>query len=290
MSTEGSVFKRKDGRWCAKYRNAEGRWTYLYRKTKTEAKQALREVLKDRDEGIVPANKMTIGMLVEQWLDATSHDVSNRTYINRECLVRNHIKAHPIGSKKIMRITPDDIRRYFKDRLDFGLFPTSVKRTHDILNKAFKLAVSSGYIRRNPLNQVKPPRARAREVEVLTPAQVKHLLETVKGDRFELAIVLGATSALRVGEILSLRHESIDINKGTLTVKHTLWRGKLYLPKTDKSHRTIKLPKIALESIARHRERYGSEGFLFTTRNGNPVSTSYLHTQWKEALRRAGLD
>ena len=41
--SEGSVFQRKDGKFCAKYKGADGAWKYLYRRTKTEAKKALRE-------------------------------------------------------------------------------------------------------------------------------------------------------------------------------------------------------------------------------------------------------
>ena len=52
--SEGSVFKRKVGKYCAKYKGAGGTWKYLYRRTKTEAKQALRQALKDRDEGKTP--------------------------------------------------------------------------------------------------------------------------------------------------------------------------------------------------------------------------------------------
>ncbi len=55
MATEGSVYQRNgDGRWVAQHHDAKGRVRYLYRKSKSEAKQALREALKDRDEGIVP--------------------------------------------------------------------------------------------------------------------------------------------------------------------------------------------------------------------------------------------
>ncbi len=52
--SEGTVFQRSDGRWCAKYKDARGRWRYLYRKSKGEARKALRAALKDRDEGITP--------------------------------------------------------------------------------------------------------------------------------------------------------------------------------------------------------------------------------------------
>jgi hypothetical protein len=50
MATEGSVYQRKDGRWVAQYRDAKDKVRYVYRKTKAEAKKALREALQDRDE------------------------------------------------------------------------------------------------------------------------------------------------------------------------------------------------------------------------------------------------
>src|SRR5215210_3039647 len=97
--SEGSVFQRKDGRWCAKYDDASGKTRYLYRKTKVKAKQALRQALKDRDEGIVPTRKITVGALLDQWLNDIKDDVSLRTWLNRESIVRTHLKP-TLGSKK----------------------------------------------------------------------------------------------------------------------------------------------------------------------------------------------
>ncbi len=61
MMGEGSVFERGDGRWCAKYRDAHGRW----RKTKGEVRKALRQALKDRDEGISTDGTATVGTLLD---------------------------------------------------------------------------------------------------------------------------------------------------------------------------------------------------------------------------------
>ena len=58
--SEGSVFQRKDGKWCGKWKDASGKWRYLYRKTKAEAKQELCEALRDRDDNMIPAEKMTL--------------------------------------------------------------------------------------------------------------------------------------------------------------------------------------------------------------------------------------
>ncbi len=44
MATEGSVYQRKDQRWCGQYRDARGKVRYLYRKSKAEAKQALHSI------------------------------------------------------------------------------------------------------------------------------------------------------------------------------------------------------------------------------------------------------
>jgi len=44
MTAEGSVYQRQsDARWVAQYRDARKKAQYLYRKTKNEAKKALRE-------------------------------------------------------------------------------------------------------------------------------------------------------------------------------------------------------------------------------------------------------
>jgi hypothetical protein len=86
--SEGLVYQRKDGRYVAKWQDLTGKWCYLYRKTRTEAKQALRQALKDRDEGIVPASKMTLNDLLASCLKDMQGTVSRKTLENRQCAGR----------------------------------------------------------------------------------------------------------------------------------------------------------------------------------------------------------
>jgi integrase len=79
MTAEGSFYQRKDGRWVAQYKGLKGKTRYLYRKTKTEAKKALRQALKDRDDGYVPADKLTAGLYLDEWMDERRQTVSSRT-------------------------------------------------------------------------------------------------------------------------------------------------------------------------------------------------------------------
>ena len=203
MSTEGSVFKRGDGKWCAKFKDASGRWKYIYRRTKGEAKAALREALKDRDDGITTTDH-TVNAAVEAWLDEIQSTVSQRTWVNRNGLYTNHIKNHSIGTTKLVKITPDDVRNFYKDKAK-TLAPSTVKFLHHILNRAFRDAVRSKQLRSNPVAESPAPKVPRRDIEVLTHSQVKRLLYTVSGDRLECVVGHGGCCALRGGVALSLR-------------------------------------------------------------------------------------
>ena len=164
-------------------------------------------------------------------------------------------------------------------------------------SQALDEAVGS-YIRTNPAREVKRLAQPRQETEVLSPDQVKRLLGCCRGDRFEAVFVLGATCGLRIGEALGVRWSDIDFEKGTLAVGRSIWRGRTLPTKTDSSRRTIKLPRIALEALHRHRERAeerlrdGSEdsGWVFPTAKGNShYAANFYKRNWKPMLKRAGL-
>jgi transposase-like protein len=85
--SEGSTYRRKDGRWVAKWKDANGKWCYLYRKTKADAKKTLRQALKDRDDHIVLVGKLTLNNLLDSWLEDMDGTVSRRTSENRQCAI-----------------------------------------------------------------------------------------------------------------------------------------------------------------------------------------------------------
>ncbi len=198
MPTEGSVYQRKDGRWVAQFTDATGKARYIYRKTKNEAKQALQEALKDRDDGIAPPSKMMVAAMLDEWLEDIRDTVSYRTWINQEWIVRRHLKPH-IGATKLARLDAKTVRSLYRDKLAEGLCGGTVKRIHTTLNQAMREAVRLKYIRSNPLDDVRPPKEHRTESDVLTPEQVLHLLELVHGDRFECIYTLMALCGLRIG-------------------------------------------------------------------------------------------
>jgi integrase len=290
MTAEGSVYRRKDGRWVAQYKDAKGKVRYVYRKTKGEAKKALREALLDRDEGYVPADTLTVRLYVEGWMEDRRDTVSARTWRVQESMLRNRVTPH-IGDTRLSKLTPADVRAMYRRLFSDGLTPSTVGRIHAILKQAMRDAVRDRIIRSNPLEDVKAPKQERTEKNVLTPDELRRLLETVRGGRFEGVFYLCSLVGLRIGEALALRYEDVDLERGTIRVERTLHEGECSAPKTSSSRRTLALPQKALDSLVRHCEgRNNSTGYLFAMASGKPVDVSnFYRWSWRPALRKAGL-
>ena len=77
---------------------------------------------------------------------------------------------------------------------------------------------------------------------------MEKMFEILKGTRLELPVLVAAFYGLRRGEVLGLKWDAIDFNRGTLTVKRTVTEtlidGKnevieLDSAKTKSNHRQI---------------------------------------------------
>jgi integrase len=181
-----------------------------------------------------------------------------------------------------------------------------VQYVHVTLHKALKQTVNDGLVPRNVTEAVKPPQLYREEIKPLTSEQAKVLLKTVRGDRLEALYVLAIAAGLRQGELLGLRWEDLDLERGTLQVRRTLTGAKngnptFGNPKTAKGKRSAKLTEKALDALKRHRDiqleemrrlagLWQEHGLVFTTQMGTPINRHNLVTRsFKPFLDGAGL-
>src|SRR5215213_4441759 len=78
---------------------------------------------------------MTVGVLLDEWLEEIRENVSHRTWLNREGFVRLHIKPN-IGTTKLAKLSTDDVRRLFKRKSGEGMASSSVNKIHVTLDQA----------------------------------------------------------------------------------------------------------------------------------------------------------
>jgi integrase len=177
-----------------------------------------------------PLNFHTCGQWLTQWLKNTKATVDERTYDNYESVLDDfrgflgeHHTAGPLAA-----ITPEDVTA-FRDKLATrGVAPsTANKNVRKILSLPFEAARRLGYLTLNPcaaVKKLKETTAKSkRERQAFTAEQIEALLDVARSDKWkdkgwDGAILCGMTSALRLGDIVGMTWEQVDLDKATVTV------------------------------------------------------------------------
>jgi integrase len=144
----------------------------------------------------------------------------------------------------------------------------------------FEEAIDEEFIQKNPARKlIVPKELRPVDKTTLTWDQLRLLLASV-ALRDRILLTLDKTETFRPSELFALRWSSFDMDRKTLTVRQTAYRGKLRdYGKTKKSLRTVHVPEGLANDLWLWRQECpdpGSEAFIFpnsrkrngATRNG----------------------
>ena len=139
-------------------------------------------------------------------------------------------------------------------------------------------AVREGHLERSPLEKIRRIRVERKELATLTAAEVARLIatqspSTFSGRRNRAIVALLYDTGIRVGELVGLRRDDLDLEDHTLRV-----RGKA------KRDRRVPLSADLVLVLARYVCEARSSAQLFTTSTGRPLRPTAVN-QW---LRRAG--
>ncbi len=302
---EGSIYRRRDGRWAASVSLPGGKRKTFYGRTRQEVQRKLHDALRARDQGLPqPPGRLSIGRFLGEWLEAARPSLRPRTWERYEEVVRLHI-APALGRLPLAHLAPSHLQRLYAQKLEEGLSPTTVARVHAVLHRALGQAERWGLVPRNVASLVTPPRAARQEMKALSPEEARRFLEAARGERLYALYVLAITTGMRLGELLALRWRDVDLERGTLRVTATLQKtrdGYLFAePKTERSRRQVVLSPAALEALRQHRLRQLEErlrlgdawedhDLVFPNEVGRPLDrTNLTHRSFERVLRRAGL-
>lgn len=306
---EGSIHQRKDGTWAGYVTvsspGEKQRRRWVYGKKRADVARKVTDLLKRQDQGlpIQTTERLTVAKLLDRWLEATKPAVRHSTYSVYEVQVRRHLSPG-LGRLQLAKLSPADVSGFLQDRLDAGLSPRSVQLMHRVLHMALGLAVRWELVARNVAALVDPPRVPRPELHTFSVEQATRFLESVRHDRLYGLYVLTLSCGLRRGEVLALRWDDLDLDRGTLAVRHTLAKApggwQLAEPKTAGSRRVVKLARVAVEALRDHRiiqlreqhvagSRWVEHRLVFPTTIGTPMDGDNLLKQFQSHLRRAEL-
>lgn len=265
---KGSVRKRGE-KWSyyftykqdGKYKKKEkGGFT-----TKREAEAALREALHlyDKDNIVKQFNSYTLYDYIIYWLDNEGSKILKpRSLELYRTVTEQHIKKE-IGYLKLTDINHVILYKFLTQKQEH-YSSSYIGTIKNILNNIFNAAIRDGIIHFNPMNAIKLNSKgynteRAQDKRALTKNEINILLNTAKGTRYYLPILISLQMGLRRSEVLGLTWDNIDFKNKTLTVNKILTDSKaeglkLSSPKTESSVRTIKMTKDVIETLKAYKE------------------------------------
>ena len=293
--------KRADGRWEARYHDANGKRRTLYGKTRREVAGKLSEALSRDDEPTTTQTQdATLAAFLEEYEGVARDTMKRRSFETMQSVNRVHLLP-TLGSTNLRDLDREQVQRMYSRKRNDGYSAARIRRIHAVLSAALNVAVRWRLIERNVCKEVSPPRVPPPEIRPLSLDEAKRLLEAVRDDRYEALFVLGLTSGARWGELNGLYWSDLDLDRKAMRIQRSLIKGRggytFDAPKTSTSRRSVALTRRAVEALDRHKGRQQSEGrkvsgneLVFTNTVGNPVNHShFMRKHFKKALERADL-
>lgn len=226
---------------------------------KSHAEARKREILQEVDKGQwVDESALTVDEFLTQWLEVVAGRNQAKTHERYASLVANHV-VPVIGQVPLCKVTPDHVRQIQRRISERGLSKQTALHVHRVLHTAFAFAVREEQIlRENVVSRVPAPNPGERMLVPMNRDRIRLLMETANRTRLGPVVTLAALTGLRRGELLALKWENIDFEKGALevtaTLEHTRSHGvRFKAPKSRASKRRVPLPEVVLDLLRLHR-------------------------------------
>jgi len=136
-------------------------------------------------------------------------------------------------------ISPRLAERFFAQRLK-SVAPATAKKSLRTLKGSLNRAARRGYLDRNPADGLKPVPEPERDVRVLTAEEIRKLLKACPSRRWRAMVALAVTTGMRLGELVNLTWDDVDLEDGLVRV-----RSKPGRPTKSRRNRVLALlPEI----------------------------------------------
>lgn len=165
--------------------------------------------------------------LLEEYIKIYGSDKwSVTTYSGNVSLINNYI-IPTIGNTKITEINNHFLEKYYKKLLDMPavnstrnadgsggtITPSTVFEIHKVLRSCFRQAVKWDMMEKNPAVDATVPKAKKQEREIWTAEMLMQALEACDNKMLKIAFHLAFTATLRIGELLGLTWDDMDISE-----------------------------------------------------------------------------
>ena len=244
--------------------------------------------------------------LLVEWLENYEKErVKARTYNRYEGLITLHILPE-LGEIEADLLDKKEIQNFLLRKRRGGnirsgeqLSVTSTNLMLTVLNLAFEYGCDMELIDRNPCERLHRMPEQSKKVEAFTKAEQRKLecmIET-EGDPRHIGVLLCLYTGLRIGELLALTWEDVDLACGIIYVDKAVyrkreengqWRMCVDTPKTRSSTRVIPLPTYVTKMLKSAKTGAKSD-YVVENKKGERMAIRSYQYIFERLTERAGI-
>ena len=313
----------KNGRYYAvlNYRNAGGqrktKWIALGLPEKGNKRKAEAELAKLRAEFEPPkevgdlSSDMLFADYLLEWLEIAKGRLAVATYSSYAAMIKMPVGPYFRQRNLTLRELEARHLQMFYSEMLRKVKPNTVIHYHAIIHSALKYAVKTDMLIQNVADKVDRPRKNSFQPVSLSAEEMQKMFEALRGTKLELPVLVAAFYGFRRGEVLGLKWDAIDFERGTISVIRTVTTITLdgkqaeieqQSAKTKSSLRTLPLIGSFREYFMQVKEaqelnkqvcgncyNYEYDGFVFVDELGERMRVEYLTNAFPKFLESHGL-
>lgn len=223
----------------------------------------------------ITSEKILLKDYLEIWLaNVASTNVRPSSLAHYREVAKLWILPH-LGGKYVQEITPPVADCWIRKLLREGYSKKTLSLALSVLRQSLQYAVyPAQLIQGNPCLYVKVPKAAPANLvkrTIITKEMFSSLLEACPfGHPAHIPFVLLYHTGMRIGEVLGLAWEDVDLDGKTISVRRQLLASLVFSdPKTPASSRTVIMDDLLVEKLRQWRARQAADELA--------AGTSYVH-------------
>ena len=313
----------KNGRYYAvlNYRNAGGqrktKWIALGLPEKGNKRKAEAELAKLRAEFEPPkevgdlSSDMLFADYLLEWLEIAKGRLAVATYSSYAAMIKKPVGPYFRQRNLTLRELEARHLQMFYSEMLRKVKPNTVIHYHAIIHSALKYAVKTDMLVQNVADKVDRPKKNSFQPVFLSAEEMQKMFEALRGTKLELPVLVAAFYGFRRGEVLGLKWDAIDFERGTISVIRTVTTITLdgkqteieqQSAKTKSSLRTLPLIGSFREYFLQVKEaqelnkqicgncyNHEYDGFVFVDELGERMRANYLTSAFPKFLEDHGL-
>ncbi|MFG1697718.1 tyrosine recombinase XerC [Nonomuraea sp. NPDC049309] len=277
-------------------------------RTKTEAKEKLKQVLRDYEDGLTLAKEdVTVEQAVKDWLKYELSRRDKATYEAGQIMCRIHV-IPALGKRKLRELSAQDVDEWLANKAQ-TLSTSTLRLIRSYLNRSVKRAMARDLVKRNVVDLCSVPSGqKGRPSKALTLAQAEALLKAAEGTRMHGYLVMALLTGARTEELRALTWDHVDLEGAPdadppVPPYVAVWRSVRASgdTKTRKSRRTLALPQRCVEALKAQRaqqeadkkaagDRWMEHGLVFASTVGTPLDSHNVRRAFRAVVAKTDLD